>query len=248
MPKQSFAASTSAAIGILGLAAVGLGPGLIHAGVLPPLAGFGVFAAGAVLGIVLSLAFGFTGLVRTRGGRREGRPRALLGVGAGASLAVVLGISAGGGGGAPPIHDVTTNIDDPPTFSAAIRDADDRANGVDYPDGGSAVPEQQRQAFPDLTSIEVALPPDAVLERSRQIAEALGWNVTSIDPAKLIVEAHDITSVFRFVDDVVIRVRPSGSGSGSSVDLRSNSRVGGGDLGANAARIRAFREQLLAGS
>ncbi len=101
-------------------------------------------------------------------------------------------------------------------------------------------------AFPDLAPIEVALPPQAVLERSRQIAEALGWKVTATDPAKLTVEAHDITSVFRFVDDVVIRVRPSGSGS--IVDLRSNSRVGGGDLGANAARIRAFRDQLLASS
>ena len=58
------------------------------------------------------------------------------------------------------------------------------------------------------------------------------------------VEAYDVTAVFQFVDDVVIRVRPAGDGS--VVDLRSNSRVGGGDLGANAARIRAFREKLSA--
>ena len=247
MPERSSAASISAVIGVLGLAAGGLGPVLIRLGLLSPLTGFGVFAAGAGLGILLSLGFGITGLVRTRNStQREGRPRAVVGVSVGVALAVVLGISASGGGGAPPIHDITTDIEDPPTFSDAIRDAVDRANGVDYPDGGSSVPEQQRTAFPDLAPIEVALPPQAVLERSRQIAEALGWNVTSTDPATLTIEAHDITSVFRFVDDVVIRVQPSGSGS--IVDLRSNSRVGGGDLGANAARIRAFRDQLLASS
>ena len=47
---------------------------------------------------------------------------------------------------------------------------------------------------------------------------------------------------FGFVDDIVIRVRATESGS--EVDLRSVSRVGRSDLGANAARIEAFAEKF----
>jgi len=49
-----------------------------------------------------------------------------------------------------------------------------------------------------------------------------------------------------FKDDVVIRVRTNAEGS--LVDLRSVSRVGRSDLGANAARIRAFAEAFQTGS
>jgi uncharacterized protein (DUF1499 family) len=47
------------------------------------------------------------------------------------------------------------------------------------------------------------------------------------------------------VDDIRVRVRPSGEGS--VVDVRSKSRVGRGDVGANAARIRAFEQALRSG-
>jgi uncharacterized protein (DUF1499 family) len=120
-------------------------------------------------------------------------------------------------------------------------------NGVDYPDPPDAqVPEQQRAAFPDLAPIDVASPPAETLQRAEQIAGQLGWTVSRTDAASGVIEAYHVSRVFRFVDDVVIRVRPRASGS--RVDLRSNSRVGGGDLGANAARIRAFRDALTASS
>jgi uncharacterized protein (DUF1499 family) len=73
-------------------------------------------------------------------------------------------------------------------------------------------------------------------------AERLGWTVIERDPERLRFEAYEITSFFHFVDDVVVRVRASGSGS--VVDVRSKSRKGKGDLGANAARIRRFFAEL----
>ncbi len=244
MPKRSIAATLSVWLGGLALAAAVLGPLLIHLGILAPLQGFYFFAL-SIPGILLALGFGVTGLFRTRAAAgREGRTRAVAGTAIGAVLAAVLANAISSGGGAPPIHDVTTNIDDPPAFSDAVRTAPDRVNGVDYPDGGESVPEQQRSACPDLGPIEVALAPDAVLARAPEIAENLGWQVERVDPDAGVVEAYDVTAVFQFVDDIVIRVRPAGDGS--VVDLRSNSRVGGGDLGANAARIRAFREKLSA--
>jgi len=204
--------------------------------------GFTSFALAALLGII-SLVLGLIGLLLTRKSTgRSGRERAWIGVGTGGALILVLLIGVISGGNAPPIHDVTTNIDDPPSFSDAIRNAPGRANGVDYPDGGPSVPGLQRNGFPDLGSLQLSGTPADVLERCREAAESLSWTVTLVDVTALRIEAYDTTSVFRFVDDIVVRVRPSSTGS--VVDLRSNSRVGGGDLGANAARIMAFLELL----
>ena len=247
MEERSTAAAISAGTGVTaGLAAL-LGPASIHLGLLEPLGGFYVFGLGVLLGVPLSLGFGIAGLIRTRSGsERTGRERAWAGIAAAAILSGVLLNGAGLlGGSAPPIHDITTDIDDPPVFSAAVQRATGRSNGTDYPDGGADVPAQQRAAFPDLAPIEVDLPPAEALRRARETAEALGWTVSWVDEETLRMEAFEVTRVFQFVDDIAIRVRRAGSGS--VIDLRSNSRVGGGDIGANAARIIAFRDRLLQG-
>ena len=242
MSGRSIVAVISAGLGISAVAIALLGPALIWLGLIAPLVGFSSFALAALLGII-SLVLGLIGLLRTRkSSGRSGRRRAWIGVGTGGALILVLLTGVSSGGSAPPIHDVTTNIDDPPAFSDAVRNAPGRANGVDYPDGGPGVPDQQRNGFPDLGSLQLSDRPLDVLERCREAAESLGWTVTLVDVEALRIEAYDTTSVFRFVDDIVVRVGPSGTGS--VVDLRSNSRVGGGDLGANAARIIAFLELL----
>jgi hypothetical protein len=56
------------------------------------------------------------------------------------------------------------------------------------------------------------------------------------------IEATDTTFWFGFKDDVVIRVEADGAGS--RVDVRSVSRVGVGDVGTNATRIRAYLQKL----
>jgi len=67
--------------------------------------------------------------------------------------------------------------------------------------------------------------------------------VISVDAAAGTLLARDTSKIFRFVDDIVVRVRPAENG-GAIVDVRSKSRVGQGDIGANAARIRRFAERL----
>ena len=244
MANRSKTATISAGIGVTGLGLALLGPASIHLGLAAPIQGFSVYALGSVLGIPLAIGFGIAGLIFTRVGTGvEGRERAFVGLGAGALLLLVLSFAAGSGVDAPPIHDITTNIEDPPTFSDAVANAEDRANGVVYPDGGPDVTAQQLAAFPDLKPIRLNVPPAQALEASKRAAEQLGWTVTWSDAATGRMEAYDVTPVFAFVDDVAIRVRPDGSGS--AVDLRSNSRVGGGDLGANYTRIAALREILL---
>jgi uncharacterized protein (DUF1499 family) len=85
-------------------------------------------------------------------------------------------------------------------------------------------------------------PLDALAQADRA-ARALGWTVVASDPGRGRLEATATTFWFRFTDDIVIRVRPQDAGS--RLDIRSKSRVGRGDLGANARRIRAFAGELL---
>jgi len=72
----------------------------------------------------------------------------------------------------------------------------------------------------------------------------MGWDVVARAPAEGRIEAIDTSQWFGFHDDIVVRIRPAGSGS--RIDIRSKSRVGRSDLGANAHRIRTFTSKLKA--
>lgn len=140
------------------------------------------------------------------------------------------------GGDYPRIHDITTSTEDPPEFIAAQAQRGDGANSLAIkPD----VIAQQVAAYPDLATLRSPLSIDAAFTRAVQTARDLGWEVYNEDRSKGIIEAVDTTRIMLFKDDVVIRVR--GDAQGAKIDLRSVSRVGQGDLGANAKRIRAFQ-------
>ena len=232
---------------ILGCTAIGgllVGVGGIQIGALKPFQGFKLAAGLGLLFGLLAVIASLIALVRTspRSGR-TGRSNAWTGLALGAIALFLLLRPAFMSGGFPAIHDVTTNPDDPPAFSEEVARAPDRMNGVLYPDPDADVILMQREAFPDLTPIELAAPPPNALDRAQEVAEELGWVVTRTDSSTFSLEAFDTSRVFRFVDDIAIRIRPNSQG-GSTIDLRSNSRVGGGDLGANAKRIRAFRDAI----
>jgi uncharacterized protein (DUF1499 family) len=101
---------------------------------------------------------------------------------------------------------------------------------------------QAREAYPDLAPIELTAAPAEALRHAERAAEALGWEVTAVRADVGELEAKEVSALFEFVDDVAIRVLPNGTGS--RVDVRSKSRDGKSDLGANAARIRRFRDEL----
>jgi uncharacterized protein (DUF1499 family) len=71
------------------------------------------------------------------------------------------------------------------------------------------------------------------------------WMVTNEDAASGVIEAVATSWLFRFEDDIAIRIR-SGEGGKSRVDIRSKSRDGKGDTGTNANRIRAYVAALEA--
>ena len=136
----------------------------------------------------------------------------------------------------PFIHDITTDTVDPPVFVAVLPLRADAANPPEYP--GEEVAQQQREAYPEVQPILTELGAAEAFDRAEQVARELGWEIVVTVPQEGRIEATDTTFWFGFKDDVVIRVRPTAEGS--RIDIRSKSRVGRSDVGANAARIRAF--------
>ena len=137
---------------------------------------------------------------------------------------------------APPIHDITTDTQDPPAYVAVLPLRANAPNTTVY--GGDTIASQQRAAYPDLQPVMLKVPPAQAFERALATVRKMGWDLVEADATAGRIEATDTTFWFGFKDDVVIRVRPADGGS--RVDVRSLSRVGGGDAGTNAKRIRAF--------
>ncbi len=143
----------------------------------------------------------------------------------------------------PHLHDITTDSANPPAFEAVVPLRRGAKNPIDYDRATAA---QQRQGYPDIAPLELSLAPAVAFDNAERAARAMGWQVVASAPDKLRLEAIDTTLVFGFKDDVVVRVTPKGSGS--IVDVRSLSRVGGSDFGANARRVRAYLQRVATAS
>jgi uncharacterized protein (DUF1499 family) len=161
----------------------------------------------------------------------------------------------------PFIHDITTDTQDPPTFGVVImaeRDAmDGGSNTVDYSGKRAPTPEKdadgqpvmklvsalQTQAYPEIRTLVLSEAPDVAFGRAEQVARDLGWAIKESDAATGRIDATDTTFWYGFKDDVSIRLRPA-QGGGTRIDVRSTSRVGGSDIGANAARIKSFLDGM----
>jgi len=132
----------------------------------------------------------------------------------------------------PYINDITTDTEQLPQFSPPKT----------YQ---SHFAELQQIGYPDLRPLELALPPKQAFARAAEIARDQGWEVTALDERTGTIEAVVTTRWFGFKDDVVIRI--AAAGAGSRVDMRSKSRAGRSDAGANARRIREFLARMDAG-
>ena len=138
----------------------------------------------------------------------------------------------------PPIHDITTDTADPPQFVAVV--PLNTPGRTIYE--GEETASQQRATYPDLAPVRLALPPSEAFDHALTTVQTMDWELVAEDVATGRIEATDTTFWFRFKDDVVIRVRPEGLGS--RIDIRSLSRVGTGDSGTNAKRIRSYVARL----
>jgi len=226
--------SWSLRIALLAVSLLALGPLLAFARIVPGLVGMFIFASGALVALVALVA----GLVTAaRGGVKPGLTAVALGL---LALGAVL-TPAFAGGGKPPINDISTDLQDVPDFTQARTLPENAGRDLSYPEDFKEV---VRHFYPDLKSLKLAEPPEVVFERAvARAQEHPGWTVTRVDAQARTLEGVAESRLFRFRDDFVVRVRPE-EGGGTRVDMRSKSRVGRGDLGANAARIHTFLQAL----
>ncbi len=136
----------------------------------------------------------------------------------------------------PLIHDITTDMNDPPQFVSLMPFRKDAPNSAEY--GGPAIAAQQRAAFPDIKPLVLPVSPVTAFERALRTARAMGWDIVAASGKEGRIEATDRTFWFGFTDDIVVRITPLPGES--RIDVRSVSRVGLSDIGTNAKRVRAF--------
>jgi len=191
------------------------------------------------------------------------KPRKGFGTAAAALVIAIVGMGYGAGvskkaASLPFIHDITTDTQNVPVFTDAV--LSERAkvkgvNSVDYigkkartskmdADGKPVMKlvsalQTQTKAYADIRPLILEDDMAVVFGQAKAAAKQLGWKLKSEDPKSGIIEATDTSFWYGFKDDVVIRLRPS-EGGGTILDVRSVSRIGGSDIGANAARIRKF--------
>jgi len=188
-------------------------------------------AYGGIVAAVLCLS----GLVAARpGGKRRGFVFSLLGLTIIVPMLLLLQSWKEAELSSPPIHDISTNTENPPAFWSA-------PNTQTY-DSGIAV--WQEQAYPDIQPLVLPVSTDKALDLSIGIIRDRGWKLWKPDREEKHVEATATTFWFGFNDDVVIHITAIGENS-SRIDMRSTSRFGGGgDGGTNAKRIRLFLKAL----
>jgi uncharacterized protein (DUF1499 family) len=202
------------------LAGSGLG---VRAELWPFRFGFGMFAAALIFG----LAAAGVALVALLVPRLRAGSHAILG------FSLLLGLAAAAVPldhvrrvkTLPYINDITTDTENPPQFSPP----------KPYPPHFA---ELQGIGYPELRALDIALPPAQAFARARSVALELGWQIVAADERAGRIEALATTRWFGFKDDIAVRV--SAAGAGSRIDVRSKSRLGRSDLGANAKRIQAF--------
>ena len=147
---------------------------------------------------------------------------------------------------APMIHDITTDTVNPPEFLFTQEDEGFRENSLAYGvDQLSAeqLADMQLEAYPDINTVTAQIPARKVYQKALFVGSLLGWTISAKDVSMLHFEAQATTALFGFVDDIVVRITPLNEQS-STIDIRSVSRVGVADLGANAKRMRLFFSKL----
>lgn len=203
--------------------------------------GFALLAVGTVLATI-AFFLGIVGyVICIKKQFSAERKSILIGVALSAVILGVMGVQFSTATSVPPIHNISTDTERPPQFDkiVAIRAAAN-SNPLEY--DSAVLADLQRGAFPYVKPLISVEPADTMFARATQVLSEMGMELVDTNPAAGRIEATATTFWFGFKDDVVVRVRPEGTGS--VVDVRSVSRVGQSDLGTNARRIGEILSNL----
>src|SRR5260370_32383188 len=139
------------------------------------------------------------------------------------------------------VNDMTARTENRPEFVKAGDLPSNRGRDLKYDKAKYA--DRQKLAYSELAPLPMRGQPSEIYEKVKTAAEQMpGWTVTYDDPSTDSIERVATSGLFRFQDDFVIQVRDAGGQN--LVEMRSKSRDGIGDMGTNAARIRAYSKWL----
>lgn len=201
-------------------------------------------AGGVIIASVVALVFNFISLQ----GRLTRLAVFALVAGGLASLAYIIPetFRAPEGENYPPIHDISTDTVNPPQFVDVVALRANAPNTLEYGKSEGMTPETlaelQTTAYPDIKPVVLNDLKAGVFANALNAVEQLGWELVSANETEGRIEATDTTFWFRFKDDVVVYIKEENGKT--IVNARSVSRVGRGDVGANAIRLRKFFELL----
>ena len=114
--------------------------------------------------------------------------------------------------------------------------------------GGLATYALQKKAYPDIEPVDVSVNAQAAYDVAMAVVTKRKWRVVDARPPQAgrregRIEAIALSPIMGFRDDVVIRVRPTGNAT-ARIDVRSSSRYGYHDFGANASRVSALIDEI----
>lgn len=146
----------------------------------------------------------------------------------------------------PVLNDVSTDLAAPPAFSPARQTVAKRGNYLP-PAYNPAFAAAQRAAYPGVQPVLLELGVDESFKLVQQALQQRKWTIVeAVGPQRArdeaYIEAVDRSLVLRIPEDVVIRIRPAGDET--RVDVRSASRLGSHDFGANARRIESLTHDI----
>ena len=206
----------------------------------------GLFALGLLASVLVALALAL-GFIASMAGYdllklgRTGVHWPLLSV---LFVALVPGLSmrllVGDGLSAPAIHDISTDPDHPLAFINAQTLRRPGENSLDLP---STTTRDKQRAHYSMHPLQSEQPANELYQTALKLAKDYHWQVHYENAEKRHFEAVATTPMFGFKDDIAVQIEAQ-PGAGSLVQMRSVSRVGVSDLGANAARIRSFLDDL----
>lgn len=147
-----------------------------------------------------------------------------------------LGSQAISGSSVPSIHNISTDTVNPPAFDKVVALRTDEHNSLVY--DTAALADLQNAAYPNVKTLTTELPEQEAHARAKAVIESMGLELVNSDAGKGIIEATETTAIWGFKDDMVVRI--TALDGKTAVDVRSVSRIGRSDLGANAKRIEKF--------
>ena len=140
----------------------------------------------------------------------------------------------------PAIHDITTDLENPPEFYAIKRLRADAPNPAEY--AGPETAELQNEAYPGIKPVVISDSLQNVMDEAVKVVKSRDWKIVAVNREVGRIEATETLPWFGFKDDIVIRFTQLSGGT--LVDVRSKSRIGRSDVGVNAKRIDRFLNDL----